>query len=114
MTYPSPAKIRIDSDRVVRIKIIRPKAYYSRAGIQALAQGVVAVRVDFTTPLVSAAWVIGSLSVVNSADPTIDVIAISAVLRSDPSQSGFDILLSTPPNSGNYKLHWSIAEEYDP
>lgn len=112
--YPAPAKVNIGSDRIVKVTISRPRAYYSRGGRQQLDQGVTNVRVSFTTPLQDANYVVGSLSIQNSDDPQIDIVAIQAFVRSSMQQSGFDVLLSAPPNSGNYYLHWTIAEAYNP
>jgi hypothetical protein len=112
--YPSPAKVVVGSDRIVKVTISRARAYYSKAGIQDLVQGTREVTVDFDTPMADANWVYGSMCIVNSADPAVDVQQISVIGRSAPSQGGFDLLLSAAPLSGNYKLHWQIAEAYNP
>lgn len=114
MSHPSPAKVTIGSDRVVKVVISRPRSPYSRADIQDLAAGTREVTVTFDTPTADANWVLGALTIVNSADPAIDVQAITAVGRTAPSQSGFSVILSAAPLSANYKLHWSIMEAYNP
>lgn len=114
MSYPNPSKVTVGPDRVVKVTISRPRSPYSRAGIQNLSAGTREVSVTFTTPTVDANWVLGALTIVNSADSAIDVQAITAVGRTAPSQSGFSVILSAAPLSANYKLHWSIMEAYNP
>lgn len=112
--YPSPAKVVVQNDRIVKVVISRPRAYYSRADKQQLVAGETAVRVNFGTELQDANYVVGSLSIQNSADALIDIVSIVPMVRSGMQQSGFDVLLTAPPPSGNYWLHWAIAEEYNP
>lgn len=112
--YPAPAKVVVGSNRIVKVTISRPRAYYSRAGKIQLAQGVTDVRVPFTTPLQDADYIVGSLTIQNSADALIDIVSIVPMVRSGMQQSGFDVILTAPPPSGNYWLHWAIAEEYNP
>lgn len=113
--YPKAAKITVQPDRTIKLTLGRPKAYYSRADRQQLAQGITSVRVDFTTPLKDANWVFGGMPmIVNASDAEIDLQHISVLGVSNASQSGFNVVLSAPPNSGNYYLHWSIAEKFNP
>lgn len=115
MSYPGAAKVRVSTGPVVKVNITRVKHIYSRAGIKNIEAGSDEVEVEFTTPLVGTNWVLAGLSIVNHSDdpnltPTFSVKGISA-----PSQSGFTVKLSAPtPGGSNYKLHWAIAEVYNP
>lgn len=114
MTYPSPSKLTIAADRVVKITLSRPRPYYSRSGTTRLTQGSVVVTVTFATALRDANWVFAGLTFWNSADPVIDVQMLSAMGRIAKSASGFELVLNAPPLSDNYYLDWSIAESYNP
>ncbi len=113
--FPSAAKVRITSDRVVKVTIGRPRPYYSRSGTARLdpSDGRVVV-VTFNTPLKDANWVFAGLTFWNIADADIDVVQLAATSRLAKSASGFTLLLAAPPPSDNYYLDWSIAEAYDP
>lgn len=113
--YPAPAKLKITSDRVVKIKTSRPRPYYCRSGTEQLfnADGVTVV-VEFATPLKDANWVFAGLTFWNSADADIDIVQLAATSRLAKSASGFTLQLSAPPPNDNYFLDWSIAEAYDP
>lgn len=114
-TYPRAAKITLQTDRTVKVTLGRPKAYYSRAYSQQLAAGITSVRVDFATPLRDTNWVFGGMPmIVNTGDAETDLQHIQVIGVSNPSQSGFNVVLSVAPLTANYYLHWSIAEKYNP
>jgi len=112
--YPSPAKINISSDRVVKIALSRPRPYYSRGDTVDLAPFETEVVVEFNTPLQDANWVFSSIFFWNSADAEIDVVHLQAVGRVQKSASGFTLRLNAPPPTDNYKMDWAIAERYNP
>jgi len=113
-TYPSPAKVTIGADRIVRATLSRPRPYYCRGDTQRLAVGEILVTVTFNTPLRDANWVFAGLTIVNSADSLIDVPDITITGRSQKSASGFTVKLSAAPLSDNFYLDWNIAEKYNP
>lgn len=114
MTYPSPAKVNVTSDRVVKVTTTRPKAYYSRGGTQSLEVGVREFSVAFTTPLKDANWVFGALTFWNIVDARLDIVQLSVTAVTAKSQSGFTVLLAAPPPTGSYNMDWTIAEAYNP
>lgn len=122
-TYPPLAKTTIGQDRVIRTTISRPRPYYSRSGTKRLSlanitidptSGLPKVTVTFNTPLRDANWVFAGLTFWNSADADIDVVQISAMGRTQKSQSGFTVQLSALPPTEDTYMDWSIAEAYDP
>lgn len=110
--YPGAAVVRVlGSQYAVQVRIVRAKAIYARAGIQAIALNDEDVAVTFTTPLPSTDYVLGGLTLVNLAapDPFLQIKGVSIL-----SQTGFTVRLSAPAPTANFVLHWSIAEEYNP
>lgn len=114
MNYPGPSKIVIGTDRVAKIYVTRPRAYYSRAATQRLEQGMQEVEVEFPTPMKDANWVFGALTFWNTADSNLDKVHLQALGITAKSQSGFTVLLNGVPPTDNYYLDWSIAEAYNP
>ncbi len=112
--YPPIAKTQVTRSGVIKTTIARPKAYYSRGSSQRLPAGQITVHVTFTTPLRDASWVFGGMTIWNNGDAAIDLQFIQIIGVSAKSQSGFDLLLSTPPMTDNYWLDWTIAESTNP
>lgn len=112
--YPSPAKVVVGSDRVVKVTISRPRAYYSKAGTANLAADTRSVAVTFTTPMQDTNWKFGGLTFWNTTDAAVDLVQLSAMGVTAKSQSGFTVLLNVGPPTANYKMDWTIAEAYDP
>jgi hypothetical protein len=115
MSFPGAAKVKVTPGPIVKVQIMRTKHIYSRADVEDIEEGSDEVEVEFTTPLIGTNWVLAGLSIVNHTDdpnltPTFSLKGISA-----PSQSGFTVKLSAPaPPGTNYKLHWAIAEVFNP
>lgn len=112
--YPSPAKVTVGSDRVVKVVISRARAYYSKAATQALAAGTREVDVVFTTPMKDTSWIFGSFTFWNTADARVDMVQLQAFGVTAKSQGGFTVLLNVGPPTANYKMDWTIAEAYNP
>lgn len=112
--YPTPAKVTVGADRVVKVVISRPRAYYSKAGTADLVAGVREVAVAFTTPMADANWKFGGFTFWNITDARVDVVQLQATGVTAKSQSGFTVLLNGAPPTGNYKMDWTIAEAYNP
>lgn len=111
-TYPGAATIKIlGGNETVQIKVVRAKAIYARSGIVDIGAGDVEVEVEFTTPLPSADYTVPGLAVnsTNLTDPFLTA-RVSSIL----SATGFTVRLSAPTLSSSMKLHWSIAEIYNP
>ena len=111
-TFPGAATVRVLGDgRAVQVKLGRAKAIYARAGIYEIAAGEEEIDIEFATGLPSTDYVLGGLTLVNTAlpDPFLTIKGTSIL-----SQTGFSVTLSAPAPTANYELHWTIAELYDP
>lgn len=115
MSFPGASKITIDTGPTVKVTVNRPRAPYARGGAVSLNYGADQVVVTFGTPLPDANYVVAGLSVQNWTDNPNLTPFITARLISAPSQSGFTVQLSSGPPAGtSYKLHWAIAEVFNP
>lgn len=109
--YPSPSKVVIGSDRVVKVVISRARSYYSDAGTVDLAASTRLVVVAFAKTLKDTNWVFGGFTFWNIADAQVDIVQLAVIGVTAKSQSGFSVLLSTAPPTANYKMDFTIAEE---
>lgn len=114
MVYPGAAKVKVTSNQVVKVKIVRSRPSYARADVTDIPQGTDEVEIEFETPLPSADWVFAGLSIVNHSDAhdLSQYLTVKGVTA--PSQSGFTVKLSAPTLTDKYKLHWAITEVLNP
>lgn len=110
-SYPPVAQVRVLTNRVVTVVISRTNQIYARSGIIDIGAGEIEVEVEFPTPLPSTDYTVPALQV-NSQD--LPDPFITARVSSILSQTGFTVRLSSPTLSASMKLHWAIAELYNP
>lgn len=110
-SYPNVAQVKVLTNRVVKVVISRPNQIYARAGIVEIGAGEIEVEVTFPTPLPSADYCVPAL-LVNSQD--LPDPFLTARVSSILSATGFTVRLSAPTLSASMRLHWAIAEIYNP
>lgn len=111
-TYPGAALVRVlGTGEAVQVNIVRAKAIYARSGIVEIGAGDIEVVVTFTTPLPDTNYTVPGLAVnsQNLTDPFLTA-RVSSIL----SATGFTVRLSAPTLSASMRLHWSVAEIYNP
>jgi hypothetical protein len=76
------------------------------SGLTPLVSGQSFISVVFPTPLSSSSWTFIELRVVNTLDP--NPINIWPGIVTSKTASGFTVQLDGLPDSGNYKLEWTV------
>lgn len=115
MAFPGASRVVVDTGPVAKVVVSRLRAPYARAGSVTLNYGADQVTITFTTPVPDTNYVVAGLSVQNWTDNPNLTPFITARLISAPSQSGFTVQLSNGPPAGTtYRLHWAIAEVFNP